>query len=116
MQTSMERSMPDFLPRRGFDFLNWSRAFDQQINSDPQAFGIRPEDAAEYAMRHAAFAEAMQTANAPGSRTVPSIARKSTAEAALKQLARALVRAVKLHAGVTPSQRIGLGLSGGRAG
>jgi len=39
--------MPDFLPRRGAEFLAWSRNFDEKINAAAESYGLTVFDAAE---------------------------------------------------------------------
>lgn len=102
--------MPDFLPRRQVDFLNWSANFDRQINLAPQNFGLAAQQAADYTQRHAAFAQAYPTAIDPAGGGPSAIVGKNQAESALREYARTLAGIIRAQRSVTDEQRIVLGL------
>jgi hypothetical protein len=100
--------MPDFLPRRESDLLNWSIVFARAIESDPESFGLTEMQAAEYRTLHDSFAAACAVSQQPSTRTRSNVAGKDTAKAAAIAAARVLVaRASKV---VSNEQCIALGL------
>lgn len=101
----------DFLPSREAELLAWSVNFGRLINESPELYGLRAEQAAEYAALHEAYAEALQRASDPGTRTPSSVVTKREAKAALKAAARALARVARAHPGTTDVMRCELGLT-----
>src|SRR5688572_5895891 len=102
--------MPDFLPRREDDLLAWLRNFDEQINSDPQAFGVSPERAAELHARFETYADAHRLANAPTTRTGSAIVLKDTAKAAALEATRQIAKMVRAQSAVGDDGRFLLGI------
>lgn len=102
--------MPDFLPRREADLLQWSTHFDRRINESPADLGLSPQEAADYRARHEAFAAAYQLARQPATRTASVVVAKDDARAAVVALARVLAGVVRANPAVTDAQRIALGL------
>ena len=108
--------MPDFLPRREAELLQWSANFDRQINDAPGDFGLSVQVAADYRALHEAFAQAYQLSQEPSTRTASAVVAKDDAKAALLALARGLARVVRGQPGVTDAQRLELGLVVRRSG
>jgi len=102
--------MPDFLPRRDADLLQWSSNFDQKINFSPESYGISPSVAAEYAALHANFAQLYLAAVGASTRTPSGIVEKDDARAVLAKRARQLASIVRGTPQVTDAQRLDLGL------
>ena len=102
--------MPDFLPRQESKLAAWLRNFDQKIYATPEAFGLRPQWAAEHHALYLAFAEAYRVVSDPGTRTIPAIVGKDAAKAALLRRTRGLSKIVRGTNFVTDAQRIELGL------
>jgi hypothetical protein len=101
--------MPDFLPRRDADLLNWSRNFDQRINSSYEQYGISAQQATDYSPLHAAAA-AYETWQRPDTRTPGARAAKDQAVAALKAQARRLVVFIRATPDVSDTLMIDAGL------
>ena len=103
----------DFLPARDADLLNWSRNFDQQINTPPGpgAFGISALQAAQYTVLHDAFAAGYANATNANLNSKAAIGAKNSAKKALKAEARKLARIVQATPSVTNDQRGKLGLT-----
>jgi len=103
--------MPDFLPRRMDQMLQWSRNFDAVLSVDYQAYGIPQSEAQKYSLLHQAYADAFYRAADRGTNSdVATLARRETL-ATLKQFARVLSRWISGNMEVTDEQRQALGIS-----
>lgn len=102
--------MPDSLPRRGADLVQWSANFDRLINASPESYSLSAGQAAEYTLLHDAFASAYQIANHPAMRTSLAIIDKNDAEKALRANARILARIIRASGVVSDGMIFGLGL------
>jgi hypothetical protein len=103
-------AMPDFLPRQELELLNWSRNFDQQINADPEAFGLSPLEAAEFRVVHEAFAAALMRAIDPATRTTSAVIAKNDARDAMKLRARKLANRIRGTSAVSAKLRVDVGV------
>lgn len=101
----------DFIPRRDFDFLEWSRAFRDQIVADPVQFGLTPLLAAQYDLLFQDFANKYRTASQASTSTRPAVLAKNESRRALEAESRRLSRLIQATAGVTEAQKRGLGLT-----
>lgn len=95
----------DYIPRRDMEFLGWSGAFSEQINATPAQFGLTPLLASQYAALHDAYVAALAAA---ADRARPAIATKKSARKAAEKQARALVRIIQAHPGMTDAMRCAL--------
>lgn len=107
--------MPDPIPRRDVDLLQWSRNLSARISADPQSVFLTPQQAAEYATLHLAYAQAFQLSQNPGTAAPSSFVEKDRARDELKRMARQLTGWIRAQ-GVTDAQRIALGLRPRRQG
>jgi hypothetical protein len=103
--------MPDFIPRRDVDLLNWSRNFSNHLLLDPGAFAVSPEQAAAYAQRHAVYAAALARTVDSGNRSQGDVILKDEARAALVSDARALARQIRAQPTVTAALRVAIRLT-----
>jgi hypothetical protein len=103
--------MPDFLPRREADLLQWSRNFDQKINAAPGDYALTAGQAADYRTLHDAFAEAFKLSQQASTRTPLALMAKDEAKAALLGFARVLAGVVRAAPGVDDLRRLQLGLT-----
>jgi hypothetical protein len=108
--------MPDFLPRREDELLAWLRNFDEQINFDPQAFGVSPERAAKLHARFETYEAAYRLATAPATRTGSAIVLKDTAKAAVLEATRQIANSVRAQPQVGDDARFLLGIRLKRVG
>jgi hypothetical protein len=99
-----------YFPTSDTGLLAWSSRFSAGINASPEAFGLSPSQAADYAAIHASFATAM-AACAPAMRNKTSVVAKNTARAALKAQARLLVSIIQGQPSVTDAEKTELGLT-----
>ena len=102
--------MPDFLPRREVDLLQWSCNFVRQIEQDAQAFGIPQPLAEQYAATHAHCVTQYQLALRPDTRTPTQLQLKREAVEALRRQARLLAGIAQRSPGMTNDKRIALKL------
>jgi len=106
--------MPDFIPRSDNGCLAWSASYAGRIGADPAMFGISAADAALLASLQADFAQKLQLAQSPGTRTPVGIAAKDAARAAMQRVARRVANRAR---GVLMQNRaalVGLGLCIGK--
>ncbi|MEO6434282.1 MAG: hypothetical protein ABIP55_00775 [Tepidisphaeraceae bacterium] len=103
--------MPDFLPRRDAELLGWARNFRDKIVASAQAYGLDPQQAADFSDKVDVFAADYQAVASPSTRTRSATVRKDGSRAAMKQDARRLAAIARAHPGVSGEQRIELGLS-----
>jgi hypothetical protein len=103
--------MPDFLPRRMDEMLQWSRNFDQVLSVDYQAYEIPQSDAQKYSELHQAYVDAFRMAADRGTNSdTAEFMRRQTLKT-LKDFARVLSRHVAGRMDVTDAQRRILGIS-----
>lgn len=100
-----------YLPRREGELRSFCSSFSNHLNADPEAFGIAPEVAAQYALTLQAFRDALIVTGAPDTRTSTAIIRKNEARDALIALTRGLARQIQGRAQTTDAQRSALGLT-----
>jgi hypothetical protein len=98
----------DYIPRRDAEFLGWSGAFSEHINNSPEAVGLTPLLASQYAALHDAFAAAFAAAS---DRAVPAIEAKKTARKAAEKQAWLLVRIIQSHPETTNAIRATLAIT-----
>jgi hypothetical protein len=101
----------DFYPRQQLEILTFTRHFREQIEADPGAYGVSPEQCAQYAVTQQAFADALMIAIDPVTATRSKRTVKDAAGAALEEATRFLARIIRAHPGVTTVMRVELGLS-----
>jgi hypothetical protein len=104
-----------FLPNADAALLDWSRNFAARLSESGERYGISPAQAADYALKNAAFADAYHLVADPTTRTRPNVLAKNDVRAALRAAARRLALIIKSQA-VTDDERIALGLSPRNAG
>jgi hypothetical protein len=92
----------DYIPKRDAEFRDWSRSFSEQINANPEQFGLTPLLASEYAALNDAYAAALEAAF---DRARPAIETKKTARKAAEKEARRLVRIIQVHPSTTNTMR-----------
>ena len=103
--------MPDFLPSRESDLLNFARNFSQRISADPGAFSVTPQQAADLALATDSYASAFRTAYDPGTNSTAAIQVKRDSKKILKQEVRrvaGIVRAARVDD--AQLQLLGLGV------
>ncbi|HEY7116316.1 MAG TPA: hypothetical protein VH475_07010 [Tepidisphaeraceae bacterium] len=99
-----------FLPNADAALLAWSANFSARLSESGASYGISPEEAADYAAKHAAYADAFEAAANPGTRSRSDTVRKNEARAALRGAAGNLASIIKGQPTVTDAGRILLGL------
>src|SRR5689334_18032600 len=102
--------MPDFLPRRSVDMLQWSRNFDQLLSTQYQSYGITQPLAELYSQLHADFLEAFRRDADPSTKGPSANLARRTTEAALRKYVRKVALQIRGQADVTDQQRRELGL------
>ncbi len=108
--------MPDFIPRRDADLLSWSRNLSARISEDPGSFFLSPQQAADYAALHEAYAAAYTRAQNPDTAAPTSYVAKDDARDDLKRKARQLAGLIRSHPDCTDQQRISVCLRRARQG
>lgn len=106
----------DFYPHREAEIVTWSANFRDKIVAEPGEYSLSEAQAAQYSVKHDAFAALYRTANEPATRTRPIIEGKEDVRVALEAEARLLARIIRAAPQVTAEQRINLGLSAPRTG
>jgi len=104
----------NFVPTREADLLAWSRNFDNLITATPTAYGLTAAQATAYTTLHTNFANALQLATEPSTRTPVAVRDKNIAKDALIDGPggiRELARIVQATPTVTDGQREALGIS-----
>jgi hypothetical protein len=101
----------DYLPHRQLDLLTWSSNFSAHLNSSPGNFGVAAAQAANYALKHQAFANAIQVIESPSTRTPVAITDKNIAKRELENAARELAQIIQNTPGMDNQKRVVLGLS-----
>ncbi len=102
--------MPDFLPRRAADMVDWTRSFSQAIGDDPTAYGLSAEDADNYAVLQEAYALAYRRSQDPSTRSPAQVQAKDSALKALKERTRQLAWRVRGTPGMDAGRLARLGL------
>ena len=102
--------MPDFLPRREADLLQWSSSFSEHVNSAPAEYAISPEMAAEYRALHVQFADLMLKSADATARTPSVLFAKQQTRERLVAMARTLTRQARGNMDVSNAQLQNLGL------
>jgi hypothetical protein len=105
------RMARDFYPRQERQILFFTKRFREQIEAQPDAYGLSFEQCAQYALTQQAFADAFWVVNDPTTATRPARIVKNKARVALEDATRFLARIIRAHPGVTTEMRISLGLS-----
>jgi hypothetical protein len=102
--------MPDFLPSRESALLAWARSFLSKVSIDPPAFLLSQQQIDELSDCVDRFAECYARAESRETNSSVSVAQKRDSRRSLKQTARALARIVRAVPGLSPAQRVSLGL------
>lgn len=102
--------MPDFLPRRAAEMVDWTRSFSQTIREDPAAFGLSAQEADDYAELQEAYALAYRRSQDPSTRSPAQVQAKNTALKALKRRTRQLAWRVRGTPGMDTGRLARLGL------
>lgn len=102
--------MPDFLPRREADLLDWTRNFSHTISAAPEAFALTAEQAAAYAAIQQDFSATYQRSQDPATRGGAAVLAKDEALKALKQETRALASIVRARLGRDGARLVPLGM------
>jgi hypothetical protein len=97
------------LPETDAGLLVWSLGFSNSINSAPEAFGLTPLLASQYAANHELFKTAMAGVE-PGVRCKSSVTEKNAARKSLRDNAVMLIRIIQATTSVTAAQKQGLGI------
>lgn len=102
--------MPDFLPRRDADLVQWSGNFARQLAKSPGVYGVTPEAVAGLVAAQQAFAQKYAAAQSRVTRTPVSVQAKDTAREVMIGEARPLAALVRAQKSTTNHQLIVLGL------
>jgi len=102
--------MPDFLPRREDELLQWCRNFRDQTSGEPAAFALSVEDVNAYAIAFEAFEQAYRRAVDPTTRGGATVLAKNVALRKLKALTRDLAGRVRTGPGVLPLTKARVGI------
>ncbi len=102
--------MPDFLPRRDAELVDWSNNFEQHVAADPGAFGLTPDQAGRLSKAHAAFAAAYRRSVTPVSAGPVATLEKNVAREKLMIEARRCAGVVRSDPRVSAAQMVELGL------
>lgn len=108
--------MPDFLPRRDVDLLNWARAFADGVTREPAMGMLAATHVPTIVDAHRAFADAHRVANEPATRTVVSITAKDEARRSLVAQLRTLATVLRASPDVDRSTLMNVGLKPLRVG
>jgi hypothetical protein len=100
-----------FLPSTDEGLLAWGANCSTLMSATPAAFGLTEGDAALFAAKQSAFADALQAAADLNGRTREKIAAKHAARFALRRAASDLSKIVQGTPTVTDQQKIDLGLN-----
>lgn len=104
-------SSRDFLPAKDADLLAWSANYGSLLTASAAPYGIVPAQASSFVSLQTAFADALETATEPSTRTRGTIAAKNAARTPMKGSARELARIINAYPPITNQQRINLGLN-----
>lgn len=99
-----------YLPSTDAGLLAWSENFSTLINAAGAPYGVPVPLATAYATKHTAYADKLQLAVEPTTRTKLTVADKNDSRQILKIAARQIVSIVDGQATVTNAQRLALGL------
>lgn len=100
-----------YIPAKDADFANWSANFATLIAASPATYGLTSGDAATITAADAAFQTAYSTAINPATRTPVTVQAKDTARTSTQVTERAYGQTIANNAGVSPSDKIALGLN-----
>lgn len=102
--------MPDFLPRRDADLLEWSGNFARHLTKSPEVYGLSPSDMAGFVAAQQAFAQKYAATQSRVTRTPVSVQAKDTAREVMIGEARPLAALVRAQKSTTNLQLITLRL------
>ena len=85
----------DFYPRPESKIVWFTANFSQRINTAPEVYGISQQQAQDYALLAAAFAQAYQRVNDPTADSSSNHAAKESARVALEKETRVLARTIR---------------------
>lgn len=100
-----------YLSKSDSELLLWSINFLALISGSPTTYGLDTADATAYGVKHAAYADTLQVATDPITRTKSAIEAKNQSRANLIEAARLLVSIIQGQANVTDAQKIDLGIT-----
>jgi len=103
--------MADVPPTPDRSLAVWAVTFDAGITAAPERFGLSEDDAAQFHALREDYVAKLDAAADPATRGRGTVASKNDAKRSLLARARQLVRILSAHPGVTPAQRVGLGLN-----
>lgn len=101
----------DYLPASDAAYAAWLNNFSSLISSDPPRYGLTSAIAVSVAAQESLFAQALQVATDPSTRTKPAVAAKDAARASSSAVARQAAQIVQATPGVTPDDIASLGLT-----
>lgn len=91
--------------------LNGSRVFAEKVIATPEAYGISPSLAADYAALDAQFAACYQAARAPQTRSRVTVIEKNDVKKRLRKMASDLAKIINGTSHVTDAQKLELALN-----
>ena len=100
----------DFYPRREADIVAFTGNFSATISADPDALGLTPAQAAEYAAAQQAFADLHRKSLQGSTNTSSVVQAKKHARRTLERLTRQLAAIIRSRPATSLEQRRSLGL------
>lgn len=100
-----------FIPSTDAALAGWAATFAEKLVSEGGAYGVSPEQAAQFAATSDAYASALAAATNPTTRTAVQIFEKNSTRDALKAAIRQMARQIDGNPNVSDEQRFGLGLT-----
>jgi len=101
----------DYIPAKDIDAEAWSANFATQIANDPTAFGLDASDSTAITAAAEDYANALQLATDPATRTAPTIADKDAKRASMEGTLRSYAQLVNANPAVTDQQRTDIGVT-----
>jgi hypothetical protein len=100
----------DYLPRKEAKALQWMESFAANISANPPLYMLTPADAASIQGAVDLFAAAFFLGKAPGTATRVTVLEKDQARVAAEQICRQYYSLIKLNAGISDSDKVGIGV------
>ncbi|MEM9415150.1 MAG: hypothetical protein AAGA29_06665 [Planctomycetota bacterium] len=103
--------MQDYLPHGDQPLASWTRTMAKVVTASPASYGLTAAQATAYDAAQRAYAEALDIATRPDTRTRPAVAAKDSARKTLVALSRRLAGIIQVYPGTTDAMRQQLGLT-----
>ena len=104
-------ALPPYIPAKDAMFNHWLVNFSGLITANPPLYGLTPSDATAIAAPTATWVAAYALVTSPTTKTASSVQAKNVARVNANAIARPYAQQISLNQGVSPDNKIALGLN-----